>query len=184
MSGIRSLHALCWALPAILSACVTQPVVDYEAVIRQSEETRERTRACVEDLKQSQLYRSLYPRLVLFPGHDPMAERKTWVRGLLTPAEKADLRAWMPLVQRCRAIRLEGARAVSAEMAAVLEQSHADLDALFAQLLNDRISINAFNTRVIEENAETFGQLRSLQEALFARSRPAPARRSVYAGPR
>jgi hypothetical protein len=113
-----------------------------------------------------------------------MAERKTWMRGLLTPQEKSDLRAWMPLIQQCRDIRLEGARAMSADMAAVLEQSHADLDALYYQLLDDRITIDTFNARVIEENAETFGRLRSLQEDLHARSGQSRGGGSAVTGPR
>ncbi|MGD2083495.1 MAG: hypothetical protein PVF91_11035 [Chromatiales bacterium] len=184
MGRIRKTLALHLAAPTFLAGCVTQPPVDYEAIARQSEATKARTEACIDNVRRSRIYRDLNRRLVLFPGHDPLAERKTWIRGLLTPQEKADLRAWMPLIRQCRAIRVEGARAMSEEMAGVLEQSHADLDALYTDLLNDRMSINSFNARVIEENAATFGRLRSLQEDLYARSVQAQGRRSTAAGPR
>jgi hypothetical protein len=149
-----------------LAGCDTQLVRDDDAIISEWRSAVQQTDECVTNAKSTNLYLRLEPRLVLFPGQDPRAALKTRIPGTITPEEKEDLLAWLPMIDQCREIRLEVARRLFPSIASVLSTGQSEVDTLFGYLMDQQMTVGDFNTRFIRENGEVLRQLRAAEAQL------------------
>ncbi len=164
-SNYRSMMAAA-ACMLLLSGCDTQLMKDDDALISEWRAAAEQTDECVANAKATDVYLRLELRLVLFPGQDPRAALKTGIAGAITPEEKADLLAWLPMIDQCREIRLEAARRLFPSIASVLSAGQSDVDTLFGYLTDQQLGVGDFNTRFIQENEKVLAELRTAEAQL------------------
>jgi len=150
----------------LLGGCVTEPPLDYETTVREWQSARESTAACVDNVRQTGIYQRLDERFVLFPGDDQRLQHKLGIEGPLTQQERSDLAAWLPLIKQCRDIRLEAASRVYPKLATVLSEAEQRVDALYAQLLTDLLSVGQFNTQIVQQNQDTIAELKQVEEEI------------------
>jgi len=150
----------------LLGGCVTVPPLDYQTTVREWQTARERTAACVDNVRQTGTYKRLDERLVLFPGDDQRIQHKVGIEGLLTQQERSDLAVWLPLIEQCRDIRLESARRIYPKLATVLSEAEQRVDVLYSQLLTDLLSVGQFNAQIVQQNQDTIEELKQVEEEI------------------